>query len=116
MWAATFGPKDGHFDAYGVLMGYRAKAISMGAEYIHAEVSEITKTGKQVTGVRLKTGEDICAGAVVNCAGAWCAGIARTVGVDLPVQPVKRQIFALDTKVKPDGTPAADDFAFRTVF
>jgi len=99
----TFGPKDGHFDAYGVLMGYRAKAISMGAEYIHAEVSEITKSGKQVTGVRLKTGEDICAGGVVNCAGAWCAGIARTVGVDLPVQPVKRQIFALDTKVKPKG-------------
>jgi glycine/D-amino acid oxidase-like deaminating enzyme len=99
----TFGPKDGHFDAYGVLMGYRAKAISMGAEYIHAEVSEITKSGKQVTGVRLKTGEDICAGSVVNCAGAWCAGIARTVGVDLPVQPVKRQIFALDTKVKPTG-------------
>ena len=100
---ATFGPKDGHFDAYGVLMAYRAKAISLGAEFIHAEVSEITKTGKRITGVRLKTGEDIIAGAVVNCAGAWCSEIARTVGVHLPVQPVKRQIFALDTKVKPAG-------------
>lgn len=100
---ATFGPKDGHFDAYGVLMGYRAKAISMGAQFIHAEVSEITKTGKRVTGVRLNTGEDIGANIVVNCAGAWCAGIARTVGVFLPVQPVKRQVFVLDTKVKPDG-------------
>ncbi|OQW97070.1 MAG: hypothetical protein BWK74_07145 [Desulfobacteraceae bacterium A6] len=100
---ATFGPKDGHFDAYGVLMGYRAKAISMGAEFIHAEVSEITKTGKRITGVRLKTGEDIGANTVVNCAGAWCAGIAGTVGVSLPVQPVKRQVFVLDTKVKPDG-------------
>lgn len=100
---ASFGPKDGHLDAYGVLMGYRAKAISMGAEFIHAEVSEITKTGNQVVGVRLKTGEDISAGAVVNCAGAWCSAIAQTAGVHLPVQPVKRQIFALDTKVKPDG-------------
>ncbi len=100
---ATFGPKDGHFDAYGVLMGYRAKAISMGAEFIHAEVSEIKKTGNRITGVRLKTGEDICANAVINCAGAWCAGIARTVGVLLPVQPVKRQVFVLDTKVKPEG-------------
>ncbi len=99
---ASFGPKDGHFDAYGVLMGYRAKAISMGAEFIHAEVSEIKKTGKKVTGVRLKTGEDISAAVVVNCAGAWCSEIARTAGVHLPVQPVKRQIFALDTKVKPD--------------
>ena len=101
---ATFGPKDGHFDAYGVLMGYRTKAISLGAEFIHAEVSEITKTGKRISGVRLKTGEDIGANTVVNCAGAWCAGIARTVGVFLPVQPVKRQVFVLDTKVKPDGS------------
>jgi len=100
---ATFGPKDGHFDAYGVLMGYRAKAISMGTEFIHAEVSEITKTGRRITGVRLNTGDDISANAVINCAGAWCAGIARTVGVHLPVQPVKRQVFVLDTKVKPDG-------------
>jgi glycine/D-amino acid oxidase-like deaminating enzyme len=100
---ASFGPKDGHIDAYGVLMGYRAKAISMGAEYIHAEVAEIAKSGNRVIGVRLKTGEDISAGAVVNCAGAWCSEIARTAGVHLPVQPVKRQIFALDTKVKPDG-------------
>ncbi len=100
---ATFGPKDGHFDAYGVLMGYRAKAISLGAAFIHAEVSEITRTGNQITGVRLKTGEYITAGAVVNCAGAWCTEIARTVGVQLPVEPVKRQVFALDTKVKPDG-------------
>lgn len=100
---ATYGPKDGHFDAYGVLMGYRAKAISLGAEFAHAEVSEILKTGERITGVRLKTGEDIGANAVINCAGAWCAGIARTAGVILPVEPVKRQVFVLDTKVKPAG-------------
>lgn len=100
---ATFGPKDGHFDAYGVLMGYRAKAISMGAEFIHAEVSEIRKTGGRIAGVRLVTGEEVAANTVVNCAGAWCAGIAATAGVFLPVEPVKRQVFVLDTKVKPDG-------------
>lgn len=100
---ATFGPKDGHFDAYGVLMGYRAKAISMGAEFIHAKVSEISKTGGCVAGVRLNTGEEVTAGSVVNCAGAWCAGIAATAGVYLPIEPVKRQVFILDTKVKPNG-------------
>jgi len=99
---ASFGAKDGHLDAYGVLMGYRAKAISLGAEYINGEVTAIRKEGSRVTGVSLKTGEDINAGVVVNCAGAWCTGIAQTAGVQLPVQPVKRQIFALDTKVKSD--------------
>jgi glycine/D-amino acid oxidase-like deaminating enzyme len=29
--------------------------------------------------------------------------VAQTVGVELPVQPVKRQVFVLDTKVKPEG-------------
>jgi glycine/D-amino acid oxidase-like deaminating enzyme len=84
-------------------MGYRSKAISLGAEFAHGEVAEITKSEKRVSGVRLKTGENIGANAVINCAGAWCAGIARTAGVLLPVEPVKRQVFVLDTKVKPEG-------------
>jgi len=40
---------------------------------------------------------------VVNCAGAWAAQIAATAGVELPVVPIKRQVFALDTAVKPEG-------------
>jgi FAD-dependent oxidoreductase domain-containing protein 1 len=40
---------------------------------------------------------------VVNCAGAWAAQIAETAGVKLPVIPVKRQVFALDTAVKPES-------------
>ena len=39
----------------------------------------------------------------MNCAGAWAARIAATADVNLPVVPVKRQIFALDTAVKPQG-------------
>jgi glycine/D-amino acid oxidase-like deaminating enzyme len=39
----------------------------------------------------------------VNCAGAWAAQVAETAGVHLPVQPVKRQVFVLDTQVKPEG-------------
>jgi glycine/D-amino acid oxidase-like deaminating enzyme len=40
---------------------------------------------------------------VVNCAGAWATDIAATAGVRLPVVPVKRQVFAPDTAVKPGG-------------
>ena len=40
---------------------------------------------------------------MVNCAGAWAGQLASTAGVKIPVQPVKRQVFALDTKIKPEG-------------
>ena len=99
----TFGPDDGHFDAYAVLMGYRAKARSQGAEYRTAEAAGILSAEGRIQGLRLADGERLSAGQVINCAGAWAAQLAETTGVKLPVIPVKRQVFALDTAVKPDG-------------
>jgi glycine/D-amino acid oxidase-like deaminating enzyme len=100
---ATFGPADGHFDAYAVLMGYKAKARALGAAYIHDEVAEVLAARGRIRGVRLKSHQVIDAPVVINCAGAWCTRVAATCGVDLPVLPVRRQVFALDTAVKPAG-------------
>jgi FAD-dependent oxidoreductase domain-containing protein 1 len=99
----TFGPKDGHLDAYALLMGYKAKARSLGAQYIRDEVTQVLKSSGQVTGVKLASGKDLLCHGVVNCAGAWASQVASTAGVKIPVQPVVRQVFALDTKVKPEG-------------
>ncbi len=101
--AATFGPDDGHFDAYAVLMAYRAKAKSLGAEFVTGEAVRILTQRGRVEGVALESGETLQAGCVVNCGGAWAADLAATAGVNLPVVPVKRQVFALDTAVKPKG-------------
>jgi len=97
----TFGPEDGHFDAHAVLMGYKAKSRDQGAHYVHDEVVAIKAFRGRVAGVQLKSGARLSARYVVNCAGAWAAEIARSAGIDLPVQPVKRQVFVLDTKFKP---------------
>ena len=99
----TFGPQDGHLDAYSVLMGYKAKARSLGAEFIKDKVIEIITEGGRVSGVRLASGGRLAGKFVVNCAGAWAAKVAQTAGVKLPVEPTKRQIFTLDTAVKPEG-------------
>jgi len=99
----TFGRDDGHFDAYAVLMAYKAKAKSMGAEYIKDEVKKIRRQHGRISGVQTIQDTMLTAGCVVNCAGAWAAQVAATAGVKLPVMPVKRQIFALDTAVKPQG-------------
>ena len=99
----TFGLDDGHIDAHGLLMGYKAKARSLGAKYLKNEVVEIVSKGGQVTGVKLASQERLTARWVINCAGAWAAEVAKTVGVQLPVVPVKRQVFVVDTTVKPEG-------------
>jgi glycine/D-amino acid oxidase-like deaminating enzyme len=99
----TFGPQDGHFDPYAVLMGYKVKARFMGATYLNDEVKTITTAGKAVSGVKLASGEELNAKIVINCAGAWASEIAATAGVTLPVDPVSRQVFVLDTAVKPEG-------------
>lgn len=99
----TFGQMDGYLDAYAVLMGYKTKAKSLGAEYINDEVIEVTTSGGRVSGVRLGAGEGLTSKYIVNCAGAWAAKLAQTAGIELPVQPVKRQVFVLNTAVKPKG-------------
>jgi FAD-dependent oxidoreductase domain-containing protein 1 len=114
----TFGAQDGHFDAYAVLMGFKANARAQGAEYIEDEVTELMVANRQITGVKTASGAAYTSAAVVNCAGAWCTELARTAGVDLPVNPVKRQCFCVDPAVKPDGplplTILPSGFYFRT--
>ena len=99
----TFGPQDGHLDAYAFLRGFRTKAEHLGAAYIKDEVTEITTQSGQVTGIRLASGGRLTSDKVVNCAGAWAAKVAQTAGVNLPIDPVKRQVFALDPAKKPEA-------------
>jgi glycine/D-amino acid oxidase-like deaminating enzyme len=99
----TFSRGDGHFDAYATLMAYRAKARSQGLACINDEVTGVLKQGRRINGVQLKSGDRLMGDTVVNCAGAWAARVAATVGVTLPVVPVKRQVFAVSPAVKPDG-------------
>jgi glycine/D-amino acid oxidase-like deaminating enzyme len=100
---ATYGPDDGHFDAYAVLMAYKAKARALGAQYATGDVAAIRVEAGRTAGIELADGRRMTSGCIVNCGGAWAAELAATAGVKLPVVPVKRQVFALDTAVKPDG-------------
>jgi glycine/D-amino acid oxidase-like deaminating enzyme len=98
----TFGPGDGHLDAHSFLMGYKNKARALGVTFITDEVLKIDRSAQQVTGVTLYSGKPLTAGVVINCAGAWAAQIAGSAGVVLPIHPTRRQVFVLDTAVKPE--------------
>jgi glycine/D-amino acid oxidase-like deaminating enzyme len=98
----TFGAADGHFDAYAVLMGYRAKAKYLGAHFLTDKAELLQTAGSRVCGVRLASGQTLATEIAVNCAGAWCARFALSAGIELPVVPVKRQVFALSPAEAPD--------------
>src|SRR6185436_14154954 len=90
--AGTFGPQDGTMSPLAVFLPYKKKVIALGAKFINAEVIEILKQGNQIVGVKLSSGEILKGNIVVNSAGAWGSKIAKTVGVDLPIAPTKRQV------------------------
>ena len=98
----SFCALDGTMDAHAVLIGYKNKAIELGAEFITGEVAAVLQSDGQVTGVRLATGEDMPAQFIVNSAGAWAQKLAQTVDIQLPVDPVRRQVFILETIVQSD--------------
>ncbi len=97
-WSAV----DGTMDAHAVLIGYKNKAIQLGAEYIVGEVREILKDNNRVSGVRMASGDELQAKFVVNSSGAWTKGLTETVGIELPVIPIKRHVFVIETNVEPD--------------
>ncbi len=111
----VFGNQDGTMDTEAILMGYRRKAESLGVQFIEAEVGEITTSGGQVTGVGLVSGERLRSKVVVNSAGAWGAKIAATVGIDLPVSPIKRQVFVFENSCSAGGDLPADGVPHRNV-
>ncbi len=102
----TFGPRDGSVDPHALLQGYRRKAISQGVQFIASEVGTLTADRNRVTGVRLTDGTAVTADVVVNCAGAWSPALARTVGIELPVTPVMRNVYVVDTMVPTRGLPS----------
>jgi FAD-dependent oxidoreductase domain-containing protein 1 len=116
--AGTYGNSEGYMDGHDLLQGYRRKASSLGATFIKDEVTEILRGSRCIEGIRLSSAVDLKAGAVVNCSGAWTTKLLPTVGIELPIAPTMRQVFAVDTAVKPEGplplTVFPSGFCFRS--
>lgn len=85
---------EGWFDGYSVMQAFRTKARSLGISYLHDEVVGMALEGSRIAAVLTATGERIEADVVVNAAGPHAGTIACYAGLDLPVAPEKRTIFA----------------------
>ena len=89
--AASFCPTDGFVDPYSAMTGFTACATENGARVLRG--TEVTAIEREsgVFLVRTPKGE-FTAPVVVNAAGPWAAEIARMVGVELPVRPLRRML------------------------
>lgn len=88
----AFGHSDGFIDPLAVMEVFTARAVECGARVeTGADVLEIATANGAVTGVKTSIGSIECE-KVVLCAGAWSRPLAATAGVDLPVEPMRRQI------------------------
>lgn len=90
---ATYCARDGYVDPWGVLWGFRRKAQALGAEYLEEEVVGIDVVGGRVAGVRARPGGRIACPVVVNAAGADARAVGALAGVEVPVDPLPRQVY-----------------------
>lgn len=98
----TFGCLDGTMDPQAVLIAFKRKSVALGATFIQAKVEAVLHAAGKVNGVRLADGTILSAKYVVNSAGAWGTQLAQTAGIELPIEPVRRQVFVLQTNAKPN--------------
>ena len=90
--AAAWTPRDGHARPRLAVAAMVERAVRAGATVVErCEVSGIDVRGGEITGVRTGAGT-VATSTVVCAAGAWSRRVGAMVGVDLAVEPVKRQI------------------------
>ncbi|NVM25468.1 MAG: FAD-binding oxidoreductase [Desulfobacterales bacterium] len=88
---------DGYAGPYEVLQGFAKGARRLGAMLREGtEVTGIQVKKGRVQAVEVATGERVVTPVVINAAGPYAGQVAAMVGLDLPVRPVRRQLFFTD--------------------
>ncbi len=115
--AAAYSPTDGHCTPESVVGGYARAARRAGAQLMRGcTVTAIGSSGGSLTEVVTDRGT-IATDAVVCAAGAWSKDLAAMVGVDLPVEPLRRQILTTEPVPGLDPrTPFTIDFSTSFYF
>ena len=115
--AAAYSPTDGHCTPESVVAGYTAAARRAGARLVrNTAVNAIGSSGGAITEVVTAQGV-IRTDTVICTAGAWSRQLGAMVGVDLPVEPLRRQILTTEPVPGLDPrTPFTIDFSTSFYF
>jgi sarcosine oxidase subunit beta len=120
--AASFHARDGYCTPESVVLGYSTAARRLGVTIrTQVTVTGIERRGGEITEVRTDHGS-VRTGTVICAAGAWSREVGAMVGVDLPVEPLRRQILITEPLRDPlathvtHGTPMTIDAATTFYF
>ncbi len=109
--AGTIHDRDGLCDPSSVVQGYAAGGRRLGARLLtETEVTGVRIDGDGVTAVETSRGV-IATRELVNACGAWAPGLGAMAGVQIPIEPIRRQIVVTAPM---EGIP--EDFPFTVFF
>lgn len=86
----VLSPEDGWLDPNSILQGLRKKAQGLGAVFLRDRVTDLYTRANRVVELELASTARLRADHVINAAGCWSASIAKLVGIDVPVNPMRR--------------------------
>jgi sarcosine oxidase subunit beta len=115
--AGTFHAKDGLADPNSVVMGYIRRAQELGVQtFNEVEVTGIRVVGGKINAVQTSQG-NISTQVVVNAAGPWAGVIGELAGVNIPITPIRRQMFTTTPMEEiPEDFPFVIDFTQSLYF
>ncbi|HJQ13710.1 MAG TPA: FAD-dependent oxidoreductase [Anaerolineales bacterium] len=115
--AGTFHQKDGMVDPNSVVAGYIRAAQGLGVKALtRAEVTGIHVHGGQVEAVETAQGT-VQTRRVLNAAGPWAGLIGEMAGVQVPIVPLRRQMFTTNALTEiPEDFPFVIDFTQSLYF
>ena len=116
--AAAWSPTDGFARPAVVVNTYAAAAAQLGVEVCTASpVVGIDQVGGGRVAVRTRDGCVYTTPTVICTCGAWSKQIGAMVGVELPIEPLRRQIaFTTTLYPRPPRVPFTIDYSTTTYF
>lgn len=91
---------EGEFDGWQIFQNLRRIAVSRGVDYIKNEVVGIKIEKDTVQSIRLKTGEEVRIGKIVNAAGTRSGKVSAMAGIDLPLEARQRYTYIFEGEHK----------------
>lgn len=115
--AGTFNPQDGIVDPNSVVAGYIRAAQKLGVRAItNAEVTGFRLSSDVIEAVESTRGV-VQTRMVLNAAGPWAGLVGQMAGVQIPIVPLRRQMFTTNPlKEVPEDFPFVIDFAQSLYF
>ncbi len=114
--AAALSPRDGWCDPNGVLQGFLRKARATGAAIIRDRVAGLDASSGVVRSATLASGGSLDADTFVVAAGAWSPQVVASIGMPLPITPMRRFEHYFTTRTPIEPLPFVKDLdrlAFR---